>query len=347
MDVTVTTVGGTSATSAADHFTYVAPPTVTSVSPTSGLAAGGTSVTITGTNLTGATAVTLGGTAATLGTNTGTSLVVTTGAHAAASGVSVLVTTPGGTNAANTLYTYVAPPTVTSSTADLAVNATTLTITGTGFDPAGTNTVVFNNGAVGTASASSTTSLTVTLTTAPTSLGSLTAVVTTDGFSSGTPVQVAAVVTAYSLWRFNNFGTTSTAGNLADTASYAGDGISNLMKYALGLNPLVAASPGTVSTIVKGSANPLLSDRLAISVTVPNPTPSDVTYIVQATADLVNWTTVATKVGTGAWVWNTSAGGSTSHIVDAGTTPDTVQVGDILASSGNARRMMRLEVTNP
>ena len=69
--------------------------------------------------------------------------------------------------------------------------------------------------------------------------------------------------------------------------------------------------------------------------------------MVQATADLVTWTTVATKVGTGAWVWNTSAGGSTSHIVDAGTTPDTVQVGDILASSGIARRMMRLEVTSP
>ena len=36
VDVTVTTPGGTSATSAADHYTYVAAPTVTSVSPTAG-----------------------------------------------------------------------------------------------------------------------------------------------------------------------------------------------------------------------------------------------------------------------------------------------------------------------
>ena len=36
VDITVTTVGGTSATSAADQFTYVAPPTITSISSTKG-----------------------------------------------------------------------------------------------------------------------------------------------------------------------------------------------------------------------------------------------------------------------------------------------------------------------
>ncbi len=56
VDVTVTTPGGTSATSSAAQYTYVPAPAVTGVSPSSGPAAGGTSVTITGTNLTGATA---------------------------------------------------------------------------------------------------------------------------------------------------------------------------------------------------------------------------------------------------------------------------------------------------
>ncbi|MGC8201002.1 IPT/TIG domain-containing protein, partial [Salmonella enterica] len=42
VDVSVTTAGGTSATSAADQFTYVAAPTVSSISPTSGPGAGGT-----------------------------------------------------------------------------------------------------------------------------------------------------------------------------------------------------------------------------------------------------------------------------------------------------------------
>lgn len=60
-DVTVTTPGGTSVTSESDQYTYVSAPTVTSISPTAGPAAGGTSVVITGTNFTGATAVTFGG----------------------------------------------------------------------------------------------------------------------------------------------------------------------------------------------------------------------------------------------------------------------------------------------
>ena len=59
VDVTVTTAGGTSATTLADRFTYYVwpTPTVTALDPTTGSTAGGTTVTITGTNLTGATAV--------------------------------------------------------------------------------------------------------------------------------------------------------------------------------------------------------------------------------------------------------------------------------------------------
>jgi hypothetical protein len=49
VDVTVTTPGGTSAITTADHYTYVPPPTVTSVSPNSGPKTGGTIVTVTGT----------------------------------------------------------------------------------------------------------------------------------------------------------------------------------------------------------------------------------------------------------------------------------------------------------
>ena len=45
VDVTVTTVGGTSPTSPADQFTYVAAPTVTSINPTRGPLTGGTLVT--------------------------------------------------------------------------------------------------------------------------------------------------------------------------------------------------------------------------------------------------------------------------------------------------------------
>lgn len=85
----------------------VDPPTVTLVTPSSGPPAGGDTVTITGTNFGGATSVTFGGVAATsFLVVSGTSITATVPAGALGP-VSVVVTTPAGSNAANTLYTYV------------------------------------------------------------------------------------------------------------------------------------------------------------------------------------------------------------------------------------------------
>ncbi len=68
--IKVTTPPGTATSST--YCKFVAPPTITSFTPTSGSTAGGTSVTITGTNLNGATAVKFGTTAATTFAITGT-----------------------------------------------------------------------------------------------------------------------------------------------------------------------------------------------------------------------------------------------------------------------------------
>jgi mRNA-degrading endonuclease HigB of HigAB toxin-antitoxin module len=85
-------------------------PTVTSLIPNSGSTAGGTVVTIYGTGFTGATAVSFGGTAAASFTvNNATRITAITPAHTAGA-VSVLVTTPNGTNAANSLFTYSSTP---------------------------------------------------------------------------------------------------------------------------------------------------------------------------------------------------------------------------------------------
>ena len=151
VDVSVTTPAGTSATSAADKFTYIPPaPTIIGFTPTTGPAAGGTSVTITGTNLGGATAVTFGTTAAVITANTATSITVTSPAGTGA--VTLTVTTPGGTVTSNGKFTYVAPaPTVTSvapNAGSIAGNATVI-VTGTNFTGAtavkfgGTNAASF------------------------------------------------------------------------------------------------------------------------------------------------------------------------------------------------------------
>jgi hypothetical protein len=92
----------------------VAAPTVTSISPTSGSTAGGDTITITGTDLTGATGITVGGNACTaFNVASATSATCTTPAGTAGT-ASVVVTTPGGSNAANTLFTYVAVAAVPS-----------------------------------------------------------------------------------------------------------------------------------------------------------------------------------------------------------------------------------------
>ena len=136
--VLVTTTGGTN--SANTLFTYQTPtpppanaPTVTSILPTSGSTSGSTAITITGTNFTGATSVTIGGTAATNVTVvSSTSITATTPAGTAGTS-SVLVTSPNGTNAANTLFTFIAPtpnptPTATPNTIRIKRSSTTTVV---------------------------------------------------------------------------------------------------------------------------------------------------------------------------------------------------------------------------
>ncbi|WP_205756858.1 putative Ig domain-containing protein [Solilutibacter silvestris] len=134
-DVTVTTPGGTSPTSAADQYTYMPAPTVTSISPTSGSPAGGTSVTISGANFSGATAVTFGATAA-FGFTINSATSITATAPAGTGTVDVRVTTSGGTSATSAAdqYTYIAAPVANAVSATVAYgssnNPITLSLTG-------------------------------------------------------------------------------------------------------------------------------------------------------------------------------------------------------------------------
>ena len=101
----------------------------------------------------------------------------------------------GGTGDDVVLTALTSNPLVIATTPDLPDNATSVTIHGSGFDTNPLNdSVAFNLGVVGTVTAATTSQLTVTISTSPTALGSLTAVVTADGISSGTPVQVATEV---------------------------------------------------------------------------------------------------------------------------------------------------------
>ena len=138
VDVTVTTAGGTSKTSAADKFTYVAAPAITKIAPAAGPLGGGTAVTITGKNLTNATAVTftMGLTvepAMSFVVKSATTIVATSPAMGAGL-ANVTVTTAGGTSpvVAADQFTYVAAPSITSilPTAGSLAGGTLVTIDG-------------------------------------------------------------------------------------------------------------------------------------------------------------------------------------------------------------------------
>jgi IPT/TIG domain/Divergent InlB B-repeat domain/PASTA domain len=112
--VTVTTPSGTSPTTAADEYTYVATPALTEVSPASGPTPGGNTVELTGTDLGEAKKVEFGSTPAVILEDTPTKIKVKAPVHPAGV-VDVTVTTAGGSSApvAASKYTYVAVPAIT------------------------------------------------------------------------------------------------------------------------------------------------------------------------------------------------------------------------------------------
>ena len=190
VDVTVTTPGGTSTTSAADRYTYVAAPTVNAVSPIAGPTGGGTTVTITGTGFAAAAstgAVKFGAAIATYTINSNTQITATSPANAAST-YDVTVTTPGGTSAISAAdqFTYVAAPTVTSisPTAGPTSGGTTVTITGTGFLAADPTGAVKFGASIATYTINSNTQITATSPASPAGTFDLT--VATPGGTSAT-----------------------------------------------------------------------------------------------------------------------------------------------------------------
>ncbi|MBF6356046.1 IPT/TIG domain-containing protein [Nocardia higoensis] len=190
--VTVTTVGGVSTGS---PFTYVAAPVLTSLDPTAGAAAGGTTVTLTGTGFTGATAVSFGATPATSFTVVSDSEI--TAVAPAGTGVEpVTVTTVGGVSTGLS-FTFVVAPLLAAldPVEGPEAGGTTVTLTGTGFT--GASAVTFGATPATSFTVVSDTQITAT---APAGTGIEQVVVTTaGGASNGLPYVYIALPTIGSL----------------------------------------------------------------------------------------------------------------------------------------------------
>lgn len=146
----------TSNASAGAVVSIVATPTVSSVSPSAGTTAGGTTVTISGTNLSTVTDVTLGGTAATISSKTSTQLVIVTPAKSAGA-VDLIITNTAGSLTKSSGYTYATTPTVRSWTTTPSITSgsvnDTFTVTYTAvcttpqrYGPSMYDLIYYNNG---------------------------------------------------------------------------------------------------------------------------------------------------------------------------------------------------------
>ncbi len=115
------------------------------------------------------------------------------------------------------------------------------------------------------------------------------------------------------------------------TAAPAGDGVANLIKYALGMNPLVDSVVGLPVVSNNGGFLEIQFQR--------NLSATDITYSVIASDDLVTWTTIASRAA-GASSWQVS--GSTVTDVSGAVT-----VMDGTAINSQPHRFLELTITYP
>lgn len=145
---------------------------------------------------------------------------------------------------------------------------------------------------------------------------------------AGAVPAVSAPLTGIAAW-FDSYGLPSDGTGLGSpTAILSGDGITNLMKYALGIDPDM---PGYQGNLWTGTVNVSGSDYLGLTYTRPEPAPSGVSYVAEASTDLVNWST-AGLVET----LSTPSGGLRSVSVRHGT-----------PIGSEPRQFLRLKITAP
>lgn len=168
-------------------FTFNPAPTVTSCSPNNGPATSTTSVTITGSNFVATpTSVTFGGTAATGISFTNSTTITCTAPTHSAGAVNVVVTNPDGqTGTGTNVFTYNAPPSVTSCSPSSGTTAggTSVTITGSSFVATPTSVTFGGTAATGV---SFTNSTTITCTTPAHVAGTVNVVITNPDGQTGT-----------------------------------------------------------------------------------------------------------------------------------------------------------------
>jgi hypothetical protein len=104
-----------------------------------------------------------------------------------------------------------------------------------------------------------------------------------------------SVLTPLQQWRNTNFGNPSNVGAGANNASPAGDGVPNVIKYALGLNPFTRVQ---ASQLASFSIQQVLGQSYLTLVANRNANPPDVSLVAAVSSDLQSWSSDPTNTTT-------------------------------------------------
>ena len=164
-----------------------------------------------------------------------------------------------------------------------------------------------------------------------------------DNHSIRQSAVIPASANGYFIWRELNFPDHGALSSLLGDGD--SDGLSNLLEYSLARSPLTGAGSDGSAALPQAvivASEPLLSDRIALQISMPDPAAADLTYIVEASSTLTgSWVPLATKIGGGNWTWNP---GGTSRIVQASAVGGRilVKIGDSVPRTSQPTRFLRL-----
>jgi hypothetical protein len=167
------------------------------------------------------------------------------------------------------------------------------------------------------------------LTTVPTQAGSYTVVATiNDPNYTGTATGTLTILPdfAFYLGKYFNTAQLTQSTVTGPNANPAGDGMPNLMKYALGLDPTKPDAAAGAPVVGQSGGFQTLTYLCPPGLT-------DVTYVVQVSSDLVTWNSGPSFTTT---ISNSLVGNQ-----------QQVVVRDLTPTSGTTRRFIRLEITQP
>ncbi len=331
VDLTVTTPGGTSATSNDDLFTYA--PTVSGIRPSTGPLDGGTLVTITGKGFAAGAAVEFGTTMATNVTVVNASTITASSPPVVnPASVGVTVTTSSGTSATSPtdVFTYAPKPTVlVVSPSDGALGGGTfVTITGTGFD--GATAVDF-----GTSPATDVTVVSDTTITAesPAGTGNQDVTVTTPGGMS--PMMSAPEFDYMAAPTVSGLSVAAGPAAGGTMVTITGNGFTDVSAVDFGTNPatiLPVSSSGTSLTVVSPAGTPGLVDVTVTATGGTSATSMDdlFTYVAGPTVapTVTGISPITGPVGGGILVTITGSNLADAALIEFGQTPVTTVVSD-------------------